>query len=535
MFLLLPIGNENSTVQRLPWVTFAIIGLNILIFGLTWPAAIKSEAAMLEQVHAIEGFLSSKPYMMTDDNIGKLAGAGIISKAESQEIKKSLSEYAEAARAASARIPSMQREIDQRKLESMIEDFSAVRRSHPFSRLGLVPAIRTPASFVTSMFLHGGIFHLLGNLLFFFAVGFSLEDIWGRIFFSCFYLIGGVVAAATHVWLFPNSTVPLVGASGAIAAVMGAFLVRFFTSKIKIFYWCQLALFFGARPIGTFNLAAYIFLPLWFIEQLFYGLMTKNTDAAGVAFWAHIGGFVFGMGLAFLTKGLKIEDRILKPAIDSKVEFGAVQAVRDALSAMDRGAFDDAERMLLRYAATAPKDVTASLALVQVYEHSGKTAKVREIYSRLIQQYLDLGEKEAALFAYDNLLSTFGNEKPALSIPPRQWMMVCDSLVEREMLREAAVEYRRLAAHYPQQPFAIKALLNSGDIFLTKLNSPREALASYEAGLTLNPTHPAWVKRLQEGKARATARLQLKGLETPPRPGLPPNPSNATRPAPPLS
>lgn len=520
--MLLPIGNENSTVQRLPWVTFAIIGLNILIFCLTLPAVIKSEGELQENGRVIQDYLSTKPYLITDENLKKMADSGVISKDQVEEIKDSLSRYAEATQAATARIPSMQRDIEQRQFESMIEDFGSVYRSRPFFRFGVVPAELKPASLITSIFMHGGLIHLLGNLLFFFAVGFSLEDIWGRVFFSCFYLLGGIVAGGAHIWIHPDSTVPCIGASGAIAAVMGAFLIRFFKSKIKILYWFYPAVYFGARPFGTFNLAAYIFLPFWFLEQLLGAWLSRGSDGSGVGVWAHIGGFVFGMVVALATTRLKIEERILKPAIDAKVEFGAVGVVRDALAALDRGAWDEAEQLLLRYLSTSPQDVSATLALIQVYQQSGDPVKMREAYARQIPQYIDLGDKESALYVYDSLLTTFGDEKPQLTISPRHWMVVCDYLVEREMFREAAVEYRRLAEHYPQQPFAVKALLNSGDTFLTKLNSTKEALASYEQGLALNPTQLAWVNRLQEGKARATARLQPKSLEMPPRPGLPP-------------
>lgn len=519
--LILPIGNENSTVQRLPWVTFTIIGLNIAIFCLTLPGVLRSENELEASGKAIQEYLASKPYLITDENLQKMAEAGIIQKSQTEAVKESLGEYQDAMQAARTRISTMQRDIEQQRLDSMLDEFGAAYRTRPYYRFGVVPADRRVSSFISSMFMHGGLLHLFGNLLFFFAVGFSLEDIWGRFFFASFYLIGGIAASVTHVFIYPTSTVPCIGASGAIAAVMGAFLVRFFRSKIKMFYWFFPAAYFGARPWGTFNIAAYIFLPFWFAEQVLDAWASRGGDGSGVGVWAHIGGFAFGVVFAFALKGLKVEERILKPAIDAKVEFGAVGLVRDALAALDRGATDEAERLLMKHLSENPKDVSATLALIQTCEQAGNEEKARSARSRLVQQYIDVGDKESALFAYDNLLGSFGSEKPCLSLSARHWMAVCDYLVEREMFQEAAMEYRRLASRYPDQPFAVKALINSGDLLLDKVQSPKEALASYQQGLSLNPTHIAWLNRLQEGKTRASAMVLPTRAGAPPKPPAP--------------
>lgn len=146
----------------------------------------------------------------------------------------------------------------------------------------------------TSMFLHAGLSHLLGNMLYLWIFGDNVEDRLGHFWYLVFYLAGGVVASFAHVALNPNSVIPTVGASGAIAAVLGAYLILFPQVKVLTFV-----------PIGFFLrltlLPASLLLGFWFVIQLFNGLLTLGlADMGGTAFWAHIGGFVFGVLIGWL-------------------------------------------------------------------------------------------------------------------------------------------------------------------------------------------------------------------------------------------
>jgi len=152
---------------------------------------------------------------------------------------------------------------------------------------------------LTSMFLHGGWLHLIGNMLFLWVFGDNIEAILGKIGYLAFYLAGGLAASAAHILLSWDSTIPSVGASGAIAAVMGAYVVMFPHSQIKL-------LVLG-RGAGMTRVTALFFLGIWAVMQLFSGLASLGVETAqtgGVAFWAHIGGFVFGVVVGFLFRGM---------------------------------------------------------------------------------------------------------------------------------------------------------------------------------------------------------------------------------------
>jgi len=147
---------------------------------------------------------------------------------------------------------------------------------------------------LTSMFMHGGFMHIIGNMYFLFIFGDNVEDKLGHIRYLLIYLMFGVAAAASQIIMFPDSVIPMVGASGAVAGVMGAYLVFYPQAKVK-------TLIIIVIFITVINIPAFIFLLLWFLLQFLNG---TSGGSGGVAWWAHIGGFIAGLMYAiyFLRK-----------------------------------------------------------------------------------------------------------------------------------------------------------------------------------------------------------------------------------------
>ena len=161
--------------------------------------------------------------------------------------------------------------------------------AHFFFDWGLVPAAARPETFVTSMFLHGGLMHLGGNMLFLWVFGDNMEDAFGHLGFLIFYLLGGLAAAGAQFFSDPASTVPMVGASGAIAGVMGGYLLLYPKARVDILI--ILIVIFRVIPVP-----AWIVLGAWFGIQIIQGSVTA-TGGGGVAYWAHAGGFAAGLGM----------------------------------------------------------------------------------------------------------------------------------------------------------------------------------------------------------------------------------------------
>lgn len=161
-----------------------------------------------------------------------------------------------------------------------------------FGYAELPPSIaRVPAwaTVLTSMFMHGGFLHLAGNMLYLWIFGNNVEDSMGRGRFVVFYLLCGMAAALAQGLADPASEVPMIGASGAIGGVLGAYLVLHPRANVRVLFWFFII-------FRLFNVPALIVLGVWFIGQIASGVMTP-TSGGGVAFWAHVGGFVTGAAL----------------------------------------------------------------------------------------------------------------------------------------------------------------------------------------------------------------------------------------------
>ncbi|MEN6348884.1 MAG: rhomboid family intramembrane serine protease [Syntrophomonas sp.] len=168
--------------------------------------------------------------------------------------------------------------LDSRSLNLLLEDFGltpALISDRSYSIVAFVPLI-------TSMFLHGSWMHVIGNMWSLWLFGDNLEDNMGPWRFLAFYLLCGLVAGLTHYLINPQSTVPVVGASGAIAGVMGAYFLMFRDARVLTYI----------PPIFIFPLPAWIFLGFWALSQVWY---VVSGSGQSVAFWAHIGGFIVGM------------------------------------------------------------------------------------------------------------------------------------------------------------------------------------------------------------------------------------------------
>ena len=154
-------------------------------------------------------------------------------------------------------------------------------------------ALRPAMTTITSMFLHGGVWHVLGNMLYLFIFGAAVEYRMGASRYAAFYFASGIAAALATVLIAPESRVPVIGASGAIAGVLGAYFIFYprgrITTILPIFIFIQ-----------VIEIPAVIYLLLWFAIQLYAGIAAGQQGAAmgGVAWWAHVGGFLFGIALA---------------------------------------------------------------------------------------------------------------------------------------------------------------------------------------------------------------------------------------------
>ncbi len=186
------------------------------------------------------------------------------------------------------------------RLEAFIQGYGMV--PYEITRgVDIPPASPSPiyATILTSMFMHASWLHLGGNMLYLWIFGNNVEDVFGRLGFLIFYLVMGVAAAAGQIFIAPAAQIPLIGASGAIAGVLGAYLVFFPSARIDTLLLIPLGLVF----VRVIPLRAVYLLGFWILLQFIQGAMALGGAGGGVAWWAHIGGFAAGALVGLFFRG----------------------------------------------------------------------------------------------------------------------------------------------------------------------------------------------------------------------------------------
>ncbi len=384
--MIIPIGHESSEVRRYPWVTLAIIAICTLALLVHQGEEARLGGELGESAERLRGYVQSHPYLELDARTDDLLFAGF----DEEERDEIFSAWLEA----TPEPYEFQMQDEQRELDALQESFRALLDELPHQRLGLVPASPSASGWITHLFVHGGWIHLLGNMFLLFLAGSCIEDVWGRPLFAAFYLLSGLAGAGLFALQYPDSTIPLVGASGAVSGILGAFLVRYWSTKIRFFYWIALVL------RGTFTAPAWLILPLWFANELLSAQMMDALapgSGGGIAHWAHVGGFVFGSAGAFAMRKFAIEERFLRPALDAKIDLVSNRALEEALSAKAAGKPDEAFAVLLRETRAQPSNLDAALALWDFAIELGRAREAAPALVRVLRADVQAGDTARAL------------------------------------------------------------------------------------------------------------------------------------------
>lgn len=282
MMLLLPLGS-GSVLARPPRVTIALILLCTIVFPLTRGEAIRASEREVEKLERVAGWSLEVAARATPE----LAAA----RAEHDSALAYL--------VATDSWRELVRDDELRaRLESCASGYRELAAASPIHRHGLVPADVTPWRLVAHQFLHGDPFHLFFNMVFLWAAGAYVEHLWGPLPYLALYLGSGVAAALTHAASYPGSTEPAIGASGAIAGVMGAFAATLGTRRVPMAFAAMISL---APRIKVLDAPAFIFPTLWAGSQLLY-LSVPIEARMGIAVEAHLGGFAAGVLAALLLR-----------------------------------------------------------------------------------------------------------------------------------------------------------------------------------------------------------------------------------------
>ncbi len=345
--MLIPYGLDDAHVSRVPWVSIALLAANVLVWiatGIVSDHELRAHAAGAE----LERYLEEHPYLRAPPALKRFG----ITAHDGAEAPAHVDTAAE-----------------QAHLDALVQSFVEAWEAQPVWRFGLVPARgAAQPGWLTHMFLHGGFMHLLGNMLVFFLICAPfLEDAWGAGFFLGFYLLGGLFAALAQALPDMSSQIPCVGASGAISACLGAFSVRFATRRVRVAY------LFVLPPLrilrGTTLVRAWAWGLLGLGGDLLGLAMSSASQGGGVAYAAHVGGFLFGALAAFATARSGREwkqaraggDFVVHPSIEKGDEALALGRAAQARAEYERAL------------AASPADGEARLRLCRLDLTEGRT------------------------------------------------------------------------------------------------------------------------------------------------------------------
>ena len=466
MFFLIPIGSEEG-VRRLPYLTIGLIAVNVIVFIIT--NAVHHH--QVDEIYDIKWKMSKiisqyqhRPsetslFLFTEDDFDELNDMIV-----NQKI-----------------IP--QHSENFRKWQDLYSELKEKMRNTVFRQLGLIPKEFDIAKIFSSMFVHGGIFHLVFNMLFLWMVGCNIEDDWSWKVFLGFYLISGIAAALMHVAMFPHSNLPLIGASGAIAGIMGAFMIRHYKTKIRFawFIWV-----FITRPfLGTFSVYAGIALPIWFLLEI--SCAGNSVEAGGTAHWAHIGGFVFGALVGSSMRFLGIEKKYVAPMVEESFEKLKLSSkMKEANRMLEAGDTASAMPLLLQVINEEPYNADAPLTIARIYYEKSHLDDATVMYNKAIEAILRKQDAHLLIATIEEL-----EEKDMLNKLTEKNMYSCAAFCEGIPDYEKALKLFGLYINvFPRGKIRAKVIYRIHLIFKNKLQNRRMARSSLAFLKNQYPDYP---------------------------------------------
>ncbi|MCK5534095.1 rhomboid family intramembrane serine protease [bacterium] len=487
MFILFPIGRK-TTLSKFPYFTVGLIILNVLVFILTWPG----EKRFLNERVSFEQF-SFQGQQLVDILISEHSGITQTTRILLQNEKKSpdfptpiveeifLSVQNEAIVISYQTQYQWKLHYPQYKaLKKTLEESSENRHSL-FSKYGFSKQGPIFPNIFTYQFLHAGILHIFFNMFFLWLVGCNIEERWGPIIFLSLYFLGGVVAVLVQGALYPQYQEPSIGASGAVAAIMGAFLIRYAFIKIRIFYFLLLSIY---PRFGVFEMPAWIAVSLWFFQQLFMGLMTlKYTPKVG--YWAHIAGFIFGVGGGILIRTFRIGKRWedvfeqTPDRLELKVEKG--------ISASFLNDFQKARRIFDEIIAICPEHIKAREGLLRVYERENNQLSFCQTAIELMKR----AEDKEDIVLINEILDRTKIVIRKAELSDFLFFQIASFYEKAQRWKEAVQTYQHILEKFNKSVYLPKVLFAVGKILKERLHRSQEAKQYFEK-LTYSPYDLEW-------------------------------------------
>ncbi|MCC6551861.1 MAG: rhomboid family intramembrane serine protease [Polyangiaceae bacterium] len=429
--MILPLTHDSSTSRRWPVVTIFVLLACFAVHVVVSMAARARDDAVRELVR--QGFELQQRHPGLED---PLPNDEIFRPGSPEEALRLVPE-------SRPDILDPGRREPQERLDSLVREIVRIRASTPERRFGYIPDRGGVLQLFTYAFLHGGWMHLIFNAWFLWLCGCNMEDRWGRGVYAGFYLAAAAVAALAH-GLWSGGGVPMIGASGAVAGAMGAFMVVHARTRIRFLTFIMM------RPL-LFTAPAYVMLPLWVGAEI---LEAVSGARDGVAHMAHVGGFVFGAAVALVLRLTGMEKK-LDDAVERTVTVSQDPRLLEAGGLIDQGRAGEAIAMLEAMAVEAPLDIDVALALLRAAGAAGDAGREIAAYGKLMDLYVRAGAPGTAMDLYLEVRQK-GREQ---ELPALNRLFFADRLARIDRLEDAAMVYSGIHGRGAADEAGLRALL----------------------------------------------------------------------------
>jgi len=487
--MILPIADEAARAEHAPWVTLGLVALCLAGFLLTrGEPETSGENAQVELEHAVDYWLEH-PYLE--------AQPAVIDAASSSAGGTDIAAFVAGVRRRGATPPLDAETFEQEQSGLAYLTRLALRGSdakpgpeHPFRRFGLLASAPRAHAFLTHPFLHAGWIHLGLTLLLLWLLGPALEGRLGRLIFAGVCLTGATAAALTHLVTSRGADIPLLGASGIAAGVLGAFVLRFGLARVQIRYFVLR----GFRPTAvSLDAPGWALLPLGIAVQLAFSLIFLDSAvAAGNAWLANLAAFSCGAALALALQRFKVEQRFVAPSREARTRPKLDPRIKRSLTARERGDHDEAIALAAAVLRERPEDADGLQASWDAHVAAGRAGDGARSARRLVELHARRGDLAAAARLWDELVRVAHRGR----VEPTTLLRIVPELVVQAR-RDAAIA-------------ALRAVVDPANTSLTV----GQALRVAELGSELDPPTALRAARfaLEHGELVEERRARLEQL-----------------------
>jgi membrane associated rhomboid family serine protease len=485
--------NGQDSVRNWPVVTIVLIAINVVLFVIVHKPLQEQRAQIAEAKSHVLMFAALHPELDISPDVRVFISSFSEQNPESwaklqQPNRPMLDEWDSQTRGITNQ-DTLQQEMD-----ALVEQYR-VSQATAFGKYSFTPSDPMPLAHITGSFLFSNWKTLLGSMLALLIAGWVLEDGWGRFIYTAFYFAACAVAMQIWAWTDPAGLTPVMGASGAVAVLMGAVLVRFAAWKLKF---------------GKIAIPAICFAPVWLAIEVLINWKGLNRDYSRVfeqLEWrtysnAVTAAFLFGAAAAIVFRYLRVERH--QTEAPRKRAHALSAAAQQAEQLMDEGNYNGAEDLLREVLKTNPAAVDALMGLQQVYYHRNEMSDYQAVTVSLCQAYVKARESSLAWQAYEEYMNSGGQDMPSAT-----WLELCRIAEDLQLYDRAVLECEKVIAALPDTREALMAQLRAAKICLKQMARPEEALRMFEAAYSSPIPHLDFEQAIENGIRESKVAISM--------------------------